>query len=127
MAVKGTTGPPSEQPANEKEPHAKDTAGLGPELGERLIEASPLYKENPPPAYPDAAIRRGYAGTVLLKVLVTVEGRVRDLEIIQSSGYPMLDRAALKAVQSWVFVPGKKGPVAIEMWVKVPVVFQLES
>lgn len=129
IGSKATNGAIASKPAEEARPYSRGKAGPGPGggEGERVIEASPLYKENPPPAYPGAAIRRGYSGTVLLKVLVTAEGRVRDLQIIQSSGYPMLDKAALKAVNSWVFVPGKKGAAPIETWVNVPVVFQLKS
>jgi len=89
-------------------------------------EAVPLYQINPPPVYPVAARRRKQTGTAMLEVLVSPEGRVSELRLVQSSGYSSLDRAALRSVKKWVFKPGTKGMKKVEMWVRVPVVFQLK-
>lgn len=88
--------------------------------------ATPLYHLNPPPKYPQIAKKRGYQGTVLLNVLVETDGTVGDLEIFQTSGYSILDRAARNGVGKWIFSPGQKGTKAVEMWVRVPVRFQLQ-
>ncbi len=87
--------------------------------------AKPDYQSNPVPPYPSRARRRGYEGTVMLKVLVDQEGRVADLKVHDTSGYRMLDRAALRAVRDWRFIPGARGNEKIEMWVMVPVRFEL--
>ncbi|MDZ7695970.1 MAG: energy transducer TonB [Deltaproteobacteria bacterium] len=87
--------------------------------------ARPDYQSNPVPPYPSSARRRGYEGTVTLKVLVDREGKVADCKVHDTSGYGMLDRAALHAVRDWRFIPGKKGDEHIEMWVMVPVRFEL--
>ncbi|MBW1768473.1 MAG: energy transducer TonB, partial [Deltaproteobacteria bacterium] len=71
------------------------------------------------------ARRRGYEGTVVLEVLVNQEGSVEDLRISESSDHSILDRAALASVKKWLFEPGRKGDEAVEMWVRVPVRFQL--
>jgi protein TonB len=89
-------------------------------------EAIPVYRSNPPPEYPAVARRRGYEGTVVVEVLVSKEGGVQDFRLLQSSGYPVLDRAATAAIKSWLFEPARKGDKKIEMWVKVPVRFQLK-
>ena len=91
-----------------------------------VIEAIPLYQVNPPPVYPVRARRRGHIGTVTLEVLVNSEGRVNGLRIFRSSGHSSLDRSALRSVKEWIFEPGKKGMKNGEMWVRVPVRFQLE-
>lgn len=88
--------------------------------------ATPLYHLNPPPKYPQRAKKRGYQGTVLLNVLVEIDGTVSNLNIFQTSGYSMLDRAAKNSVRKWIFSPGKKGAKEVEMWVRVPVRFQLQ-
>lgn len=88
-------------------------------------EAKPDYQKNPVPEYPSRARRRGYEGTVILKVLVDRNGGVAELEIYESSGYRMLDRAALRAVKTWRFIPGRKGKEKIDMWVMIPVRFEL--
>jgi protein TonB len=53
-------------------------------------------------------------------------GRVHDLKIETSSGSRLLDRAAVIAVQKWIFEPGQQGEEKLDMWVKVPVTFQLK-
>jgi len=89
-------------------------------------EATPLYRRNPVPEYPLIGRKRGYQGTVTLEVLVNREGRVEDLRLSASSGYSVLDQAALTSVKTWLFDPGTRGGEKVDMWVKVPVRFQLE-
>lgn len=57
------------------------------------------------PLYPLGSRLRGEEGTVRLEVQVDSRGRVTQLEVIESSGYPQLDRAAEKAVQRTPFSP----------------------
>lgn len=84
------------------------------------------YLNNPRPAYPLAARRRGDQGTVLLRVLVTADGLAASVGLEKTSGYPSLDEAALAAVKSWRFVPARQGGQAIESPYVVPVVFRLD-
>lgn len=85
------------------------------------------YLRNPPPRYPPAARRNGSEGTVMLKVLVSAEGLPVRVELEQTSGSSSLDSAAQEAVRGWRFVPARRGEQSIEDWVRVPVVFRLES
>jgi protein TonB len=91
-----------------------------------IREAIPLYRENPPPRYPRIARRKGYEGTVVLEVLVNPEGKVADCRIIRSCGHSVLDKAAMKSIRNWLFEPGMRGDKKVEMWVKVPIKFQLK-
>jgi periplasmic protein TonB len=91
-----------------------------------ITEAEPLYKVNPEPPYPKMARKRGYQGTVILSVLVNKEGRAENLWVFESSGYNILDNAALDAVKEWLFEPGKQGDTAVDMWVQVPVRFEIK-
>jgi protein TonB len=91
-----------------------------------MQEAKPLYQTNPAPIYPRMARRRGYQGNVVLKVLVSRNGSVSDLKVSTSSGYPVLDQAAIDSVKKWTFVPGMRGHENVEMWVRVPIRFELE-
>lgn len=91
-----------------------------------IIEAHPLYRENPPPPYPRAAQRRHHQGTVILEVLVNRQGRVEELQVAESSGYPLLDRAAANAVADWRFEPGRRNDQAVASRVLVPVRFALQ-
>ncbi|MBI0525205.1 energy transducer TonB, partial [Dickeya dianthicola] len=89
--------------------------------------ANAAYLRNPPPAYPDVAINRGWEGTVLLNVQVRPDGKVQTIRLQHSSGYPALDDAAREAVQHWSFVPARRGDQPESGWVVVPVDFTLNS
>ena len=69
---------------------------------------------------------REYQGNVLLDVLVTKNGKVNDLKIFKSSGYPILDKAATSTVKRWLFEPGMIGNERVDMWVRVPIRFELK-
>jgi TonB family protein len=92
-----------------------------------LKEAVPLYKENPTPVYPFQAKKRGYEGTVILEVLVTKEGKAGKVSIFQSSRYSLLDESAVSSVKKWRFEPGKRGDEKVDMPVKIPIRFKLET
>jgi len=107
-------------------PEAGEKAGPVPST-EETTQATPAYRKNPRPEYPRMAKRRGYQGTVLLEVLVNKAGKVNDLRILQSSGYRILDRSALQSVKTWLFEPGSIGDQKVDMWVRVPVRFELKE
>ena len=88
--------------------------------------ALPIYKKNIPPQYPLLARRRGYQGKVLLEVLVKKDGKAGSIRLTKSSGYEILDRAAIKGVKEWLFHPAKRGDELVEMWVEIPIRFQLK-
>ena len=92
-----------------------------------IHEARPLYRSNPSPKYPRIARIRGYQGNVLLDVLVNKDGKVHDLKVYRSSGYPLLDRAATSSVKYWLFEPGVIGEEKVNMWVRVPIRFELKE
>lgn len=84
------------------------------------------YLKNPAPQYPDLAMRRGWEGTVLLRVQVLTSGSPGEIQIQKSSGRTQLDEAALAAVKRWSFVPAKQGNVPQAGWVSVPIDFKLK-
>lgn len=91
-----------------------------------LPSSNAAYLQNPAPAYPGISRRMGEQGKVVLRVLISAEGRPEKVEISQSSGYERLDRQAQDTVMRWRFVPGKRNGVPEAMWYLVPVNFVLE-
>jgi len=89
--------------------------------------AQPNYLKNPAPGYPEEARRNGQEGVVMLTVQVDSRGRASDVMVKSASGYPLLDQAALKAVQRWKFKPAKIGSVVVESQVEIPVRFTLDK
>ena len=84
------------------------------------------YLNNPAPVYPRMSRRMGEQGTVLVRVLISADGRAEQAEIRTSSGYARLDEAALDTVKRWRYVPGKRAGTAEAMWFNVPVRFVLD-
>lgn len=106
---------------------ALPAAGPQSGTGQQEVEATPLYRQNPPPGYPPLARRRGLEGAVQLDVLVNSRGGVNQVRLAATSGHDLLDRAAVAAVENWLFEPGKRGEQTIDMWVRVPIRFALHE
>lgn len=70
----------------------------------RVVEVVPGC--DPKPEYPALARRRGWQGATLVAVEVSADGSVVAVEVATSSGYGVLDRAALRAVRGWRFRGG---------------------
>lgn len=78
------------------------------------------------PEYPPSSRRAGEAGTVVLEVLVNVNGRIDDVRVKTSSGFPKLDEAAMReARRAWRAVPGTENGKPIAMWAPFAVTFKL--
>jgi protein TonB len=105
----------------------KDMTALGGQEGrDVVVYARPRYKQNPLPHYPKVARRRAYEGQTLLRVQVLRTGKVGQIEVEISSGFELLDEAALRSVKEWTFVPGTKNGVSVDQWVMIPVRFSLK-
>ncbi len=85
------------------------------------------YKQTPPPIYPQAARRKGYEGLVLISVEILENGTPGQLLVKKSSGYAILDQAALSAVRKWKFIPAEKNDLRIRSWGDVPIRFVLQE
>jgi protein TonB len=78
------------------------------------------------PEYPPAARRLGQEGTVTLLIYVLADGRVGEVKVEKSSGFPKLDEAAAThAKRSWRFIPGQEGNSPIASWGRFAVTFKL--
>jgi periplasmic protein TonB len=89
--------------------------------------ATPRYGSNPLPVYPSLARKMGHEGVVLLAAEILSDGRVGQLVVKKSSGFPTLDQSALDAVRRWKFIPAKWMGKAVSAWVDVPVKFRLSE
>lgn len=79
------------------------------------------------PVYPEVARLRGEQGRTVLRVSVGADGLPDSVSVAISSGYPVLDSAALSAVRDWRFVPATRGNTAVPAVAEVPVRFRLEN
>lgn len=89
--------------------------------------AYPLYKENPPPGYPEMARQQGYEGVVLVSAEILADGCVGKAVVSKSSGYAILDQTAVKAVRAWKFEPAKKSGIPYKTWAELPIKFVISD
>ena len=55
--------------------------------------------------YPEQGSGLGYKGYVLIAVTIGKDGKVKDAEVIQSSGRLFVDEITLKSARQWTFKP----------------------
>jgi periplasmic protein TonB len=73
------------------------------------------------------AVRLGEEGTVTLELRVGIDGRVRESRVLQSSGFPRLDTAALEeALRAWRLKPATRDGEPVETWHALRVSFRLD-
>jgi protein TonB len=116
VAVPAPVAAASPGPPAPPSPPATTEAG---DLSSRMIEAKP-------PPYPVESRRRHEEGVVVLDVLVSLEGLVSDISVARSSGFGLLDHAALAAVRRWRWAPLLRDdrPVMVRGQVRMPFVLR---
>ncbi|WP_045727572.1 energy transducer TonB [Xanthomonas sp. GPE 39] len=77
----------------------------------------------PPPDYPIELACAGLGGKVVLKVVVGVQGKPTEVNVVSSSGQAALDTAAQQAVHEWMFNPATRNGQAVPWTIQVPVNF----
>ena len=87
--------------------------------------ARPLGGYQVKPRYPEAARKAGAQGITLLRVRVLENGRVGEVLIEKSAGFNELDSSAAEAVKKWLFEPARRGKEPVQVWVLLPVKFEL--
>jgi len=79
----------------------------------------------PRPVYPRDAVLRGIEGRVVLFLRISAEGSVTEVKVNESSGYQVLDAAALEFGKSLRFVPAREDQQAVSATALYPVRYQL--
>jgi len=85
----------------------------------------PTYQEKP--QYTQAALAAHIEGNVLLEAVVSADGSVRDVSVVQSldSEYG-LDQQAVDALKRWTWKPGTRGGEPAVVAVQVQMTFTLK-
>lgn len=118
-----TVAPPARQPTTGTGTSGATTGVYG--LAQLDVAPSPITQM--PPTYPFVARSRGIEGAVRVQFIVTPEGAVKHIDVLDSHPPGTFEVAARRAVQKWRFKPGKKDghPVAVQM--ELTIKFQLEK
>lgn len=91
-----------------------DGAGSGNGTGSGRDEGAAKVAKVPPrflggsnPVYPEDLQDQGIGGTVVLRLTVSADGTVTNVDIAGSSGISQLDKAAVKAAYTYSFAPAR--------------------
>jgi len=102
---------------------------VSPAQGEAVIPAMnatepPILTRRIEPAYPDAARRIHSEGEVVLEAVISGTGVVEEVRVVHSVN-PLLDAAALHAVEQWRYRPATLNGRAVRVALSVTVKFSL--
>lgn len=75
--------------------------------------------------YPKLAQKRNWQGKVLLSLRVSSNGKINNVQINRSSGYSVLDQAAVNSLMKIGSLPQLSSWLPYEIDLKLPVVYQL--
>jgi protein TonB len=95
----------------------------GPVRMHRGIQA-PDKVVNVAPIYPEVARAARREGVVILETVIDASGNVTSVRVLR--GDPLLDKAAIDAVQQWKFTPARLNGEAIPVVMTVTVQFKLQ-
>ena len=93
-----------------------------PEIRNRGEVQEALVREYPP-LLRDA----GIGGQVVVWFYISEEGTVLDRRVSESSGHDPLDEAALKVADVFRFTPAMNRDERVQVWIQLPITFQVQK
>ncbi|WP_419809352.1 energy transducer TonB [Sphingomonas sp.] len=91
-----------------------------------LVAARPDARVDFQPTYPAEERRAGNEGVVTLRVLIGVDGRVRQVERVAAASEAFWRVTQDRALSKWRFSPATRDGVPYEVWRTMTVRFRLE-
>lgn len=88
------------------------------------VEELPIAINTPAPEYPDMARKTGVEGAVRVRALITKEGKVAEVVVVE--GNMLLEDAAVAAVKQWSFKPALQQHRPVAVWVETSLHFGLD-
>ena len=85
---------------------------------------APVISKRVDPVWPEALRDTANQGTVVLKLLVTREGAVQDVVVMESVNVVM-DRQAVIAARQWGYKPAMLDGQPVAIWLRVTVTWRL--
>ena len=73
----------------------------------KVAKVPPWFLGGSNPVYPEDLQDQGIGGTVVLRLTVSADGTVTNVDIAGSSGISQLDKAAVKAAYTYSFAPAR--------------------
>jgi TonB family protein len=77
------------------------------------------------PAYTEEARRARVTGTVILRGIITADGRMTALEVLKGLSHGLTE-SSLDAVRTWTFEPARLGGVPIAVFYTLKITYQIQ-
>jgi len=90
------------------------------------VEIKPQPVSMPTPEYPPLAKKAGIEGKVVVKMLIDIDGKVIDTQVLKSSGSEILDESAISAARKSLFTPARQRDRFVRVWVIRAIEFKLK-
>lgn len=102
---------------------------LDPPAPPKLVAAQidPRYAGQLQPDYPLRQQRAGVEGSVVVRVLIGTDGRVKAVELVRADDPAFFEATKKRALAKWRFKPATRGGVAIESWREMTVSFVIRD
>lgn len=106
--------------------HAQTSAPDAPTSPSADAQQTPPPRRCSKPEYPKDALRANATGVSTIAFLIGVDGDVRDMKVLKSSGNASLDGAAMTALAKCRFKPARDNGKPVESWQPVQYVWSLQ-
>ena len=94
-------------------------------MTEDTVDEMPQIRNQAAIEYPDSARSAGTEGFVVVKILITKEGKVKKVSISNSQPRGVFDQVVLAAVKGWGFSPAKYQGQPVSVWVEQKLKFSM--
>jgi len=103
-----------------------DSSALG-RPGKPNIDSNVVPSLRIPPTYPKRALRSGIEGVVTVEFTITIDGSVKDAEIIEAKPPNIFDKSVLRAISKWKFNPDMVDDKPVEKRARQDIKFTLKK
>ncbi|WP_448662556.1 TonB family protein [Sphingomonas sp. CJ20] len=87
----------------------------------------PRYLKDFQPAYPAAELRAQRDGQVSIRVLIGIDGRVKEVQQLRATSDAFFEATRRQALSKWRFKPATRGGIPEESWRVMTVRFELAN
>lgn len=94
-------------------------------MTEDAVDVAPTPTRQSSPDYPARARSRGVTGSVVLNLLISADGDVESVRVLESSPQGVFDESAMRTVKGWKFSPGRYKGEPVRSWWRYVVRYSL--
>lgn len=95
-------------------------------MSEDSVDEAPKPSHRTAMEYPAKARKTGTTGYVLMNLLVSKEGNVEKVKVLESEPAGVFDDVAVAGVKEWKFKPAQYQGQAVKVWAKQKISFNLQ-